>query len=61
MTMGRMKFNISDRAVGNGIKASFRDRKGTVIGYEHRTHEYLVRFDDGKDEYVNPSWLDKEV
>jgi len=59
--MGRLKFNMGDRVIGNDRKASFRDRKGTVIGYEPRTHEYLVRFDDGRNEYVNPSWLNRGV
>ncbi len=59
--MGRLKFNMGDRVIGNDKKASFRDRKGTVIGYEPRTHEYLVRFDDGRNEYVNPSWLNHGV
>jgi len=60
-TIGRLKFNMGDRVIGNDRKASFRDRKGTIIGYEPRTHEYLVRFDDGRNEYVNPSWLNREV
>jgi site-specific DNA-methyltransferase (adenine-specific) len=60
-TMGRLKFNMGDIVIGNDKKASFRDRKGTVIGYEPRTHEYLVRFDDGRNEYVNPSWLNRGV
>ncbi|MFC2021640.1 DNA methyltransferase [Chloroflexota bacterium] len=59
--MGRLKFNMGDIVIGNDKKASFRDRKGTVIGYEPRTHEYLVRFDDGRNEYVNPSWLNHGV
>jgi site-specific DNA-methyltransferase (adenine-specific) len=59
--MGRLKFNMGDIVIGNDKKASFRDRKGTVIGYEPRTHEYLVRFDDGRNEYVNPSWLNRGV
>jgi len=59
--MGRLKFNMGDMVIGNDKKASFRDRKGTVIGYEPRTHEYLVRFDDGRSEYVNPSWLNHGV
>jgi len=59
--MGRLKFNMGDRVIGNDKKASFRDREGTIIGYEPRTHEYLVRFDDGRNEYVNPSWLNRGV
>lgn len=59
--MGKLKFNMGDRVVGNDRKASFRDRKGTVIGYEPHTHEYLVRFDDGKNEYVNPAWLSHRI
>jgi hypothetical protein len=59
--LGRLKFNMGDVVIGNDKKASFRDRKGTVIGYETSTHEYFVRFDDGRSEYVNPSWLDRGV
>jgi site-specific DNA-methyltransferase (adenine-specific) len=59
--MSRLKFNMGDIVIGNDKKASFRDRKGAVIGYEPRTHEYLVRFDDGRNEYVNPSWLNRGV
>jgi len=59
--MGRLKFNMGDMVIGNDKKASFSDRKGTVIGYEPHTHEYLVRFDDGRNEYVNPSWLNHGV
>jgi len=59
--MGRLKFNMGDIVIGNDKKASFRDRRGTVIGYKPRTHEYLVRFDDGRNEYVNPSWLNRGV
>jgi len=58
--MGRRKFNIGDRIIGNDKKASFRDRRGTVVEYWVLTGEYLVRFDDGRDEYVNPGWLDPE-
>ena len=55
--MSRRKFNIGDRVIGNDKKASFRDCGGTVVGYEPRTHEYLLRFDNGESEYVNPGWL----
>ncbi len=56
--MGRKKFNIGDKVIGNDKKASYAERKGVVIGYNRITHEYQVRFEDGKIEYVNPSWLD---
>jgi hypothetical protein len=59
--IGRLKFNKGDRVIGNDKKASFRDRKGTIVNYEPRTHEYLVRFDDGRNEYVNPGWLNQLV
>jgi hypothetical protein len=59
--MGRRKFNIGDRVVGNNKRGSFWERKGTIIGYEPRTHEYIVRFDDGLKEYVTPTWLDRGV
>jgi site-specific DNA-methyltransferase (adenine-specific) len=60
--MGRkLKFNMGDAVTGNDKKASFRGRKGTIVGYEPRTHEYLVRYEDGRNEYVNPSWLDRGV
>jgi len=61
LAMGSRKFNIGDRVIGNDRKASFRDRRGAVISYEPRTHEYLVRFDDGGNEYVNPSRLNRGV
>jgi hypothetical protein len=59
--MGKLKFNMGNRVVGNDKKASFREREGTVIGYEPKTHEYLVHFDDGKTEYVNPAWLKRVI
>ena len=58
--MGRRKFNIGDRVIGNDKKASFWGRRGVVIGYRQPTREYYVRFDDGREEYVNPWWLDRE-
>jgi hypothetical protein len=59
--MGKLKFNMGDSVVGNDKKASFRDRMGTVIGYEPHTHEYIVHFDDGKIEHVNPAWLNRKI
>ena len=58
--MGRKKFDIGSRVIGNDKKASFKDRRGTVVKYWTPTGEYLIRFDDGRDEYVNPRWLDSE-
>jgi len=59
--MGRRKFKITDKVIGNTRKGSFWGRKGVVIGYEPRTHEYIVQFEDRRSEYVNPSWLDRGV
>lgn len=57
--MGRRKFNIGDKVIGNDKKGSFAERKGMIIGYNKMTHEYQVRFDNGEIEYVNSGWLDK--
>ena len=48
----KRKFEIGSRVRGNGTKGSFSaERTGTVLGYYLGTHEYLVRFDDDRDEY----------
>jgi site-specific DNA-methyltransferase (adenine-specific) len=60
LSMGGQKFNAGDRVIGNDKKASFRERPGAVIGYHRPTNEYLVHFDDGREEYVNPGWIDPE-
>lgn len=57
---GRFKFEAGDRVVGNDKKASFRDRKGTVKNHGPNKGEYLVLFDDGKEEYVNVGWIDRD-
>jgi hypothetical protein len=56
---GRYKFNAGDRVRGNGKKASFREKPGTIIKYGPGKGEYLVHFDDGEDHYVNTEWLDR--
>jgi hypothetical protein len=58
--MGRRKFNEGDRVIGNDNKASFRDRRGIVVKYVPHKGEYLVHFDDNRDEFVNTEWLDRE-
>lgn len=57
--MVRRKFNIGDKVIGNEKKASFRDRKGTIVQYELGS-QYWVMFDDGRKECVDSRWLDKE-
>ena len=42
---------------GDGGKASFRGRVGTIASYLPGSG-YLVRFDDGRDEYVYAHWLE---
>jgi len=42
---------------GDEGKASFRGRIGTVLSYL-RGSGYLVRFDDGREEYVYAHWLE---
>ncbi len=58
--MGKRKFYIGEKVVGNDKRASFRDRRGIVLRYGPGKAEYLVRFDDGREEYVNSWWLDRE-
>jgi hypothetical protein len=36
---------------------SFRSRQGTIVSYFGRS-EYLVRFDDGREEYARSHWLE---
>lgn len=55
----KRKFEIGSRVRGNDVKGSFsRERTGTVLGYHGSTHEYLIRFDDDRDEYVPAHWLE---
>ncbi len=56
--MGRRKFKIGDRVIGNDKKGSFADRKGTIISYIGEYSQYQVRFDDGKTETVYSWWID---
>lgn len=56
--MVRRKFNIGDKVIGNEKKASFRERKGTIVQYELGS-QYWVMF-DGRKECVDSRWLDKE-
>jgi hypothetical protein len=37
--------------------ASFRGRTGTVVSYWGQA-QYLVRFDDGREEYAYSYWLE---
>ena len=57
--MGRRKFKIGDRIIGNDKKGSFADRKGTIVGYIPEYSQYQVRFDDGKTETVYSWWIDR--
>jgi len=56
--MDRRKFKIGDRVIGNDKKASFADRKGTVVGYIREHSQYQVLFDDGATETVYSWWID---
>jgi hypothetical protein len=56
--MGKRKFKIGDRVMGNDKKGSFADRKGTIIGYLPKYSQYQVRFDDGLTETVFSLWID---
>ena len=56
---GRYKFCPRDRVAGNDERADYRQCRGTVIKYGPGKGEYLVRFDDGREEYVNTEWLDR--
>ena len=56
--MGRRKFNIRDRVIGNAKKASFEGRKGTIIGYVREYSQYEVHFDDGRVETAYSWWVD---
>lgn len=58
--MTRRKFDSGDKVVGNDKRAWFRGRRGIILGYGPHKAEYLVHFDDGKDETVNVEWLDAE-
>lgn len=58
--MGRRKFDTGDRVIGDDRKASYRDRRGTIVKYGPHKAEYLVHFDDSKYETVNVEWLDRE-
>lgn len=55
----KRKFAFVARVKGNDVKASFRGRTGTVLGYL-RGSGYFVKFDDGLDEYVYAHWLEVE-
>lgn len=56
--MSRKKFRIGDGVIGNGKKASFTGRKGTVVGYIPKYSQYQVLFDDGATEVVYSWWID---
>jgi len=55
--MGRRKFKIGDRVIGNNKKGSFAGRKGTIIGYVREYSQYEVRFDDGRIETAYSWWV----
>ena len=57
--MAERKFRAGDRVVGNDRKGSFWGRSGKVLDYI-KPSQYWVRFDDGKVEAVDSSWLDRE-
>jgi hypothetical protein len=45
--------------MGNDRKAAYRQILGTVVKYGPGKGEYLVRFDDGREEYVETGWLER--
>ena len=55
---GRFSFHPGDRVKGNDKKADYRGDLGTVVKYGPGKGEYLVRFDDGREEYINTEWLE---
>jgi hypothetical protein len=55
---GRLNFHPGQRVIGNDKKAAYRQREGTVVKYGPGKGEYLVRFDDGREEYINTEWLE---
>ncbi len=56
--MGRRKFKIGDRVIGNNKKGSFADdKKGTIINILEYS-QYQVRLDDGQIETVYSWWID---
>jgi len=57
--MGKMKFNMGDKIIGNNKKADYWDKKGIVIGYNRATSEYQIRLENGEAHYVSPRWFDK--
>jgi len=58
--MGKRKFTKGEKVIGNDKKASFRGRRGIIISYGPHKGEYLVHFEDGKQEAVNVEWIDKQ-
>jgi len=58
LLVGRTKFKIGDRVIGNNKKASFAGRKGIIVGYIGEYSQYQVLFDDGITETVYSWWID---
>jgi hypothetical protein len=58
--MAGRKFSVGDKVIGSEKKATFRERKGTIVGYESGS-QYWVVFDDGRKECVYSWWLDKRI
>jgi hypothetical protein len=56
--MGRRKFNVGDRVIGNDKKGSFWGRKGRIVGYIQEYSQYQVLFDNGLTEVVYSWWID---
>jgi len=57
--MGRRKFKIGDRVIGNDKKGSFADKKGTITGYIREYSQYHVLFDNGETHTVYSWWIDR--
>ena len=58
--MARRKFKVGDKVIGNEKKATFHERKGTIVGCESGS-QYWVVFDDGRKECAYSWWLDKRT
>jgi hypothetical protein len=57
--MGKKKFNVGDKVIGNDKKGSYSNKNGTVLDYNKGTHEYKVQLENGETHFVAPSWFDK--
>ena len=52
--VGKRKFNIGDKIIGNNKKAAYWDKKGVVIGYNQKTGDIVDLYVD--ELYKNLGW-----